>query len=83
VPAIEMILEERVEYRIVWLAFFVVLLFLGATTALLPGKVISILRQAPTAPQRGFILVFSGVGGVVAVSSVIEIISILGWGHLL
>lgn len=71
------------EYRAVWLTFFAVLFLLGVTVGILPGRVISVLRQTPTAPDRRYVLGFSVLGGVLAVVSIVEFISIIEWGHLL
>lgn len=71
------------EYQIVWLTFFLVLFLLGVSAAISPRRVIYVLRQVPTAPERRYVLVFSVLGGLVAAVCVIEIISIIKRGHIL
>lgn len=75
--------ESGVEYRFVWLVFFMVLFLLGMATAVFPKAVVSVLRPRHTISKRGYLVGFEVLGGFVAVISIAEIVSLIKWEHLL
>jgi hypothetical protein len=72
-----------VEYKPIWLVFFLLLFFLGWAAALFPRKVIRALRRNASTPEPRFALMFAVLGVLVAVVSAIEVFFIIRFGHML
>ena len=68
------------EYRGTWTVFFAVTLLLGASVYFLPVFVIRSLQRGGELPSQRFVRVWRLLGLFVAIISLAELVSVIGWG---
>ena len=68
--------------QVIWIAFFVVLMLLGFCVAIVPSKVARLIG-APTRFQKpGPLLAWRGLGAMVLVGSVVELVMLFISSHV-
>jgi hypothetical protein len=71
------------EPRIIWIVFFAVLMVFGFGVAVFPAQVARLVgAQRKIEGKSGLLLVWRGLGGLVLIVSVIELVLLFIVGHV-
>jgi hypothetical protein len=71
------------EERIIWIVFFTVLMMLGIGVAMFPARVARLLGVRRQIQEKSVpVLVWRGLGGLVLIVSVVELVLLFVVGHI-